>query len=125
MIQDTINNLKEITSKLYKATLEDIEDVKKAKHESLLSRNDVKIELMDKLKDLKQMLNEQLAAEYQDGKDISVYRASVDELELELRELYKTNGKLAAIVLPVKEMYREIIDDITEKNGGRLVDMKA
>ena len=80
---------------------------------------------MESLKTLKEELNDQLAAEYQEGKDISIYRESVDELEIDLRQLYETNGKLAAIVLPVKEMYKEIIEDITEKNGGRLVDVKA
>lgn len=125
MIEDTIKQLKETTQKLYSAILEDIEDVKKAKHESLVSRNNIKIELMDELKDLKENLNTELASEYQNGKDISVYREAVDALELDLRQLYETNGKLASIVLPVKEMYKEIIEEITEKNGGRLIDVKA
>jgi hypothetical protein len=125
MIEEIVKELKETTQKLYNAILQDIEDVKKAKHESLISRNTIKLELMDTLKTLKEKLNNELALEYQEGKDIAVYRESVDELELDLRQLYETNGKLAAIVLPVREMYKDIIDDITQKNGGRLVDLKA
>ncbi len=125
MIEEIIQQLKETTNTLYSAIVDDIEDVKKANHESLVSRNSVKLELMEALKNLKEELNVQLAAEYKDGKDISVYKEAIDELELDLRQLYETNGKLASIVLPVKEMYKEIIDEITEKNGGRLIDLKA
>lgn len=125
MIEEIIEQLRETTNTLYGAILDDIEDVKKANHESLVSRNSVKLELMDLLKNLKEELNRQLAQEYQNGKDISVYKDAVDALELDLRQLYETNGKLASIVLPVKEMYKEIIDEITEKNGGRLIDIKA
>ena len=125
MINDTITQLKEITNTLYISILEDIEDVKKANHESLVERNDIKLKLMDKLTSLKQQLNEELATEYNAGKDISVYRESVDELELDLRKLYQANGKLASIVLPVKEMYKEIIEEITATNGGSLVEVRA
>jgi len=125
MINDTIEELKKITNTLYTSILEDIEDVKKAKHESLIARNDIKLELMDKLTSLKQQLNQELSDEYHAGKDISAYRESIDQLELELRKLYQANGKLASIVLPVKEMYKEIIDEITALNGGSLVEVRA
>lgn len=125
MINDTITQLKEITNTLHNSIQEDIEDVKKANHESLVERNDIKLELMDKLASLKQQLNEELSNEYHSGKDISMYRESVDELELDLRKLYQANGKLASIVLPVKEMYKEIIEEITAVNGGSLVEVRA
>ena len=125
MINDTIAELKETTNRLYNSILEDIEDVKKANHESLVARNDVKLELMDKLTSLKQQLNQELSDEYHAEKDISIYRESIDQLELELRELYQVNGKLASIVLPVKEMYKEIIDEITTINGGSLVEVRV
>jgi len=125
MINQTIGELKQTTEKLYSSIVEDIEDVKQAKHESLVERNDLKLALMEKLTTLKQQLNEELANEYQEGKDISIYRESIDELEVELRRLYQINGKLASIVLPVKEMYKEIIDEITTVNGGSLVEVRA
>ncbi len=125
MINQTIEELKSITEKLYNSILEDIEDVKKANHESLVERNNIKLTLMDQLANLKQQLNTQLAQEHQDGKDISIYRQSVDDLEVDLRKLYQINGKLASIVLPVKEMYREIIEEIAMKNGGSLVEVRA
>lgn len=125
MIEKTIEELKKITDILYNSVLEDIEDVKQAKHEALVQRNEKKLTLMDQLSELKQQLNTELAKEYHDGKDISIYRQSVDELEMELRKLYKANGKLASIVLPVKEMYKEIIEEISMKNGGSLVEVRA
>ena len=125
MIDITILELQSVTSELMKSIELDIRDVKKANHESLVTRNEVKNTLMDSLSELKQKLNSELAEEYKKGNDISIYKDSVDELEVQLRELYDLNGKLASIVLPVKEMYKEIIDEITKKNGGSLIEVMA
>ncbi len=125
MIDITILELQSITTELKKSILLDINDVKKANHESLVTRNSTKLTLMDSLSELKQKLNEELSTEYKSGTDISIYKDSIDELEKQLRELYELNGKLASIVLPVKEMYKDIIDEITEKNGGSLIEVMA
>ena len=125
MIEITVLELQSITSELKESILLDINDVKKANHESLVTRNDIKLTLMENLAELKQKLNIELAQEYKEGKDISIYKDGIDELESKLRELYELNGKLASIVLPVKEMYKEIINDITEQNGGSLVEVIA
>jgi SMC interacting uncharacterized protein involved in chromosome segregation len=125
MIEVTILELNSITNELKNSILLDINDVKKANHESLVTRNSVKLTLMEDLAKLKQKLNEELSLEYKEGKDISIYKKSIDELEIDLKKLYDLNGKLASIVLPVKEMYKEIIDDITKQNGGSLVEVMA
>ena len=125
MIETTVTQLKSIVSELHSSIILDIEDVKKARHESLVQRNNVKLDLMDQLSDLKQKLNEELSKEYQNGADITVYKNSIDELEEQLGELYRANGKLAAIVLPVREMYKEIIEELTSQNGGSLVEVMA
>jgi len=125
MIDITVLELQSIAAELKKSIVLDINDVKKANHESLVSRNSVKLTLMDSLSELKQKLNEELSEEYKNGKDISIYKDSIDDLEVQLRELYELNGKLASIVLPVKEMYKDIIDEITTKNGGSLVEVMA
>jgi len=46
-------------------------------------------------------------------------------LELRLRDLHKANQKLATIVLPVRDIYKEIIDEITQQNGGTLIEVTA
>jgi len=125
MIENTITELKEITEELKQSIILDIEDVKKANHKTLVERNYVKADLMDKLSSMKQQLNEELSSSYKSGDDISIYKVAIDELEEQLRELYELNGKLGSIVLPVKEMYKEIIEEITEKNGGSLVEVMA
>ncbi len=125
MIETTVAQLKSVVNELHSSIILDIEDVKKARHESLVQRNNVKLDLMDTLSDLKQKLNEELSKEYQNGVDITVYKNSIDELEEQLGELYRANGKLAAIVLPVKEMYKEIIEELTSQNGGSLVEVMA
>ena len=111
MIATTIENLKAVTIELQNSIKEDIADVKAAKHEALLERNNIKMDMMEKLSTLKKQLNDQLSAEFSEGKDVSVYKDSIDQLEKELKHLYYLNGKLASIVLPVKEMYKEIIDE--------------
>ena len=125
MIDITILELQSITAELNKSLELDIVDVKKANHESLVTRNSIKLTLMNSLTELKKRLNTQLSEEYKNGNDISIYKDSIDELEKQLLELYKLNGKLASIVLPVKEMYKDIIDEISEKNGGSLIEVMA
>lgn len=125
MIDDTIEELMKLSKELYQDILLDIDDVKKAKHDELLERNSKKLDIMDKLSSTKLKLNEELSNEFQSGKDITIYKDSIDNLESELRKLYKLNGKLASIVLPVKEMYKDIIDDITRINGGSLIEVMA
>jgi hypothetical protein len=125
MIENTINELKTITVSLQGMINDDIKDVKNANHEELLDRNEIKLSSMEKLSALKQQLNSELTQEYQQGVDVSIYKDSIDKLETELKALYYLNGRLASIVLPVKEMYKEIIDDITSQNGGSLVEVRA
>jgi len=125
MINDTISRLDTLVASLKGNILLDIEDVKNANHEKLLERNEIKTLTIDEIANAKALLNEQLSQEFQNGVDITIYRKDVDKLEQNLRELYELNGKLASIVLPVKEMYREIIDDITQANGGNLVEVMA
>ena len=125
MINNTIERLNQLTDDMNRYILEDIEDVKKANHEKLLERNSLKEVAIEDITSLKTLLNEQLAQEFQDGVDITIYRESINNLEVKLRDLYELNGRLASIVLPVKEMYKEIIDEITKLNGGTLVEVMA
>jgi hypothetical protein len=125
MINFTIAELMELTKELQEMIKQDIEDVKNARHEVLLERNDIKLNSMEKLSLLKQKLNSELTEEYQNGQDVTIYKDNIDSLENELRHLYYLNGKLGSIVLPVKEMYKEIIDEITASNGGSLVEVRA
>ena len=125
MITTVVNTLTKTIKSLQDSIVSDIEDVKKANHDKLLERNDLKLDLMDNLKDQKEQLNQELAKQYHNGVDISQYKDSIDAIEDELRTLYELNGKLASIVLPVKEMYKEIIDEITHNNGGSLIEVMA
>jgi hypothetical protein len=103
----------------------DIEDIKQANHEKLLDRNDYKQNKMDQLANLKQELNLALVEVMESNEDVNIYKPIVDNLEVELKKLYNLNGKLAAIVLPIRQMYSEIVEEITEKNGGSLIEIKA
>ena len=125
MINQLIDELLRLTQELKNDINLDIDDVRKANHESLLQRNSKKLDSMEKLSSNKVELNKQLAQAFRDGEDVTVYKESIDRLEFELKELYQLNGKLASIVLPVREMYREIIDEITQLNGGSLVEVMA
>ncbi|MEA2049940.1 MAG: hypothetical protein U9O56_04345 [Campylobacterota bacterium] len=125
MINETIVDIKIVTNELIEATKLDIVDVKAARHEKLLERNHIKLLKMDELAKFKSNLNTKLSKEFQNGVDIRKYKEDIDGLEIKLKELYELNSKLGAIVLPVKEMYKDIIEDIKKVNGGSLVEVMA
>ena len=73
MINNKINAMLKIITKMKQSILDDIEDIKKAKHENLLNRNDEKQELIDALGREKELLNEELVKEVQAGGNIEDY----------------------------------------------------
>ena len=125
MIEKIVVEIKDLVDELKEAIKQDIIDVKEANHENLLDRNSIKLDSMEKISSLKMKLNEELSDEFHSGVDITKYKDMIDDLENNLKELYYLNGRLASIVLPVKEMYKEIIDDITACNGGSLIEVMA
>ena len=125
MIDDIIDSMLYTAQKLKNAILLDIEDVKNANHSNLLERNSLKQEWMILISNQKSELNQALANAINAGEDVNIYRDKFNYLEENLRELYELNGKLASIVLPVKEMYREIVEEITQNNGGSIVEVRA
>ena len=125
MIKSQVNHMINLAVALKDAIKEDIQDVKSANHEKLLERNDMKLDLMMQISESQKLLNQILVEEMSKGVDVNIFRDDVNLLEVHLRELYELNGKLASIVLPVKEMYRQIIDEITQDNGGMLFEVRA
>jgi hypothetical protein len=125
MVVNIVNKMNELIKELKKSILEDIEDIKLAKHEDLLKRNDEKHRLIDEISNLKIDLNKELVSQMEQGIDVNIFRSKVDELEVELKELYKLNKKLASIVLPVQQMYKDLVEEISIANGGNAFDVKA
>lgn len=125
MIENIITNMTQFVLKLKESINQDIEDIKEARHEELLVRNDEKHFMIDEITNLKAELNKQLILKIQQGEDVNVYRESVDLLEQELKELYELNKKLASIVLPVQQMYKDLVSEISSVQGGRIFDIKA
>lgn len=125
MIETTVNKMLMTIENLKQAIKDDIEDIKLANHEKLLERNEKKQAYMDDIVELKNELNQGLVQAVKSGVDVNIYRNSVNHLEEELKELYSLNGKLASIVLPVKQMYKEIVDELTERSGGNIFEIKA
>ena len=125
MIRNIVNDMLKTISQLKQYILDDIEDVKQANHENLLDRNDLKLASMEQLAQYKIDLNKQLSLAFQNGDNLDQYRVIVDNLENELLELSQLNSKLGAIVLPVKEMYKDIIDEISKANGGSVIEVRA
>lgn len=125
MIENTIKNMSDLIIKLKSSIEQDIEDIKAAKHEELLKRNDEKHIMIDEITLLKTKLNEELMSKIQEGIDVNIYRQSVDLLELELKNLYELNKRLASIVLPVQQLYKDLVSEITAANGGKIFDIKA
>jgi len=125
MIRNTVIIMIEQAMQLKEDINKDITDIMNAQHEKLLNRNDNKLQLMREISEAHKQLNTQLADAMNNGIDIDIYRDIVDELEVHLTEVYALNGRLAAIVLPIKQMYTDIVNDITTQNGGSLVEVSV
>lgn len=125
MIETVINKMHKLIIEMQDSIKMDIADIKAAKNEKLMERNNLKQEMMEEIVRLKEQLNNLLIEESQKGNDINEYRVYVDNLEDELRVLHKLNTKLGSIVLPLKKMYKEIVDDLTSMNGGQLLEVKV
>lgn len=125
MVNSIIDEMLVLIRKMEDYIDQDIEDIKKAKHEELLTRNSEKEEMIEKITAYKQDLNNALVQEMENGVDVNIYREKVDSLEAELKKLYEANRKLALIVKPIQQMYKDIVDEITELNGGQMFDVKA
>ena len=125
MIVKIIENMSELINKLKISINQDNLDIKEAKHEELLTRNDEKHHMIDEIMNLKTKLNQELMSIIQKGEDVNIYRTSVDSLEAELKDLYELNKRLASIVLPVQQMYKDLVSEIAIANGGNFFDIKA
>jgi cob(I)alamin adenosyltransferase len=125
MIENIVKDMSDLVDQLKSSINQDILDIKEAKHEELLKRNDQKHQMIDEIMALKMELNKELIILIQEEKDVNIYRESVDSLEIQLKELYELNKKLASIVLPVQRMYKDLVSEITEVKGGQLFDIKA
>lgn len=125
MVEKIIEEMLSLVEELQGSISLDMDDIQNAKHEDLLLRNDKKHELINKIVELKTSLNEALVNEMQNGVDVNIYRQKVDFLEGKLKELYEANRKLASLVLPIQQMYKDLVEEITEANGGQIFDLKA
>jgi len=125
MVDKIIDDMQNLISELKNAINLDIEDIKASRHEDLLKRNDKKNLILNDIMDKKNSLNTELSKLLQDNVDVNIYRAKVDELEDNLKDLYELNKKLANIVLPIHQMYKDLIDDLSAQGGGQVFDIKA
>lgn len=125
MIDTIISEMISLVNKMQDYIKQYIADIKQARHEELLNRNDEKQFMIEKIAQYKQQLNQEIVNQMQSGVDVNIYREQVDKLEEELKNLYDLNRKLALIVEPIQQMYKEIVEDLTEKNGGNLFHVKA
>ncbi|TLP36999.1 hypothetical protein [Arcobacter arenosus] len=125
MVETIVKEMIDLVNKMQNYILQDIEDIKQAKHAELLNRNDEKQSMIEKITLYKKRLNQEIVNELQNGVDINIYRDQVDNLEAELKKLYELNRKLAMIVQPIQQMYKDIVDEITDNNGGNFFNVKA
>ena len=125
MINNIIDEMTSLILKIEDLINFDIEDIKAARHEKLLDRNDDKQKFMEEIIELRQNLNDELVKKMREGIDINIYREDVDKLEERLKHLHYINAKLASIVLPIQQMYKEIVDELANQNGGNILEIKV
>jgi len=79
MIETIINDMTNLVNKMQEYIKQDIEDIKNAKHEELLNRNDEKQDMIEKIAAYKQQLNQEIVNQMQNGVDVNIYRNNVDK----------------------------------------------
>jgi hypothetical protein len=121
MLSQNISKMLTITKQLQGYVENDIADTKLANHDVLFSRNKTKILKMDELI----LVQNKIASEVNDESELNEYKDILDEIENELQALHTLNETLASIVLPVNEIYKEILDDISNSNNGNLIEVNA
>lgn len=125
MVEKIVEQMNNLVDELQESIKKDLNDIKEAKHEELLKRNDEKHILIDEISSLKIELNKELVTQMEMGTDVNIYRPKVDQLEEKLKELYMLNKKLASVVLPIQQMYKDLVEEISNENGGKAFDVKA
>ncbi|MBL3519861.1 hypothetical protein ACNSOP_01940 [Aliarcobacter lanthieri] len=125
MVDKIVDDMQTLINELKNAINLDIEDIKASRHEELLQRNDQKHFIINNIMDKKSELNNELSKLIQQNIDVNIYRAKVDNLEENLKDLYELNKKLANIVLPIKQMYKDLLEDLSSYSGGQFFDIKA
>ena len=125
MVDKIVDNMQNLIEQLSEAINQDIEDIKASKNEELFVRNDKKNSIINEIMSQKIELNKELSTLIQNNFDVNIYRDKVNNLEDSLKDLYELNKKLANIVLPIKQMYKELLDEISEQSGGQIFDIKA
>jgi len=125
MVEDIVHKMINVVKNMKEAIKLDIEDVKQANHKALIERNEYKLELIEQISNYQQQLSNELSKELEKGVDVNIYKNIIDKLEEHLKELYELNGKLASIVLPIKQMYSDIISEIQKHTGGKFIEINA
>ncbi|RBQ29756.1 hypothetical protein [Aliarcobacter vitoriensis] len=125
MVDKIVDDMQTFIDELKNAINLDIEDIKSSRHEELLQRNERKHSIINNIMQKKIDLNSELSKLIQQNVDVNIYREKVNALEENLKDLYELNKKLANIVLPIKEMYKELLEDISSYGGGQFFDIKA
>lgn len=125
MVDNILNSMNEEIKNLKEAIVQDIADIKLGKNEELFKRNEAKHNIINEIMQKKVELNNELAKLIQANFDVNIYREKVDLLEENLKELYELNKKLANIVLPIQQMYKGLVEEVTQKAGGQIFDIKA
>lgn len=125
MVEKIVEQMNNLVDELQESIKKDLNDIKEANHEELLKRNDEKHILIDEISSLKIELNKELVTQMEMGTDVNIYRPKVDQLEEKLKELYMLNKKLASVVLPIQQMYKDLVEEISNENGGKAFDVKA
>lgn len=125
MVEKIVEQMNNLVDELQESIKKDLNDIKEANHEELLKRNDEKHILIDEISSLKIELNKELVTQMEMGTDVNIYRPKVDQLEEKLKELYMLNKKLASVVLPIQQMYKDLVEEISNENGGKAFDVKV
>jgi cellulose biosynthesis protein BcsQ len=118
MIENDINNILVDIRSLVLLIDQDINDLKTGGSKEVLSRNKLKQELINNIINYKKNIDIQLKNEYKLFNNIDKYKDNINNIEIELSYLNQKNNELAYILLPLKDLYDNIIQDFFHQNNS-------
>jgi ElaB/YqjD/DUF883 family membrane-anchored ribosome-binding protein len=123
MLKTTLQSINKVLDSLYEITIQDIEDIKEAKHEPLFERNSQKEKLLLQFAKLKGQIDNILRQRSTNGQDLASLITKEEDVLLgefkeKLSKFYKTHKKFSKMALSVANFYNHLMQKISGEQIG-------
>jgi len=117
MLTQTLQSINKILQQLIDITTQDIKDIKKAKHEDLFARNNLKDELITQFSELKSQIDSILVDRSNRGFTLeNMFNEEEDKLFSEfkdkIKQFYEVHNRFARLAYAVSNFYNTLMNKL-------------